>query len=319
LALDDFFQSIDDEVKTILDSSFEVVITETNYVPDFDDANITYDNLDTQKKKCKRLESCVLYVDIRDSAKISASKQPHTLAKMYSTFVRSMISCAKYYGGHVRNIIGDRVMVVFDKENCFKNAIDTAVLMNSVCKHILNKRIKSTDFKCGIGIDYGKMLITKSCAIRQGAEKEFYRTLVWLGRPANTASRLTDLAFKTETWTTPGIRQGNHYKYTDKWLWLDKTVDGFLDDLEVTYSRNLKHKDEDFCSFHKTILGPYSNTYSPILLTKAVIDGLKKSHPNVDYIENELFRKKEVKVRDYSGDVYGGDVTFTAVKEYEDA
>ena len=204
MALKDFFQNIDDEVKTILDSDFEVIITETNFVPNFDDPNITYDNLDTNKKKCKRLESCVLYVDIRGSANISASKKPHTLAKMYSSFVRSMIACAKYYGGHVRNIIGDRVMVVFDKDNCFKNSIDTAVLMNSVCQNILNKRIKNFDFKCGIGVDYGKMLITKSGAIRQGSEKEFYRSLVWLGKPANTASRLTDLAFKTETWTLPG-------------------------------------------------------------------------------------------------------------------
>jgi len=319
LALKDFFQNIDDEVKTILDSDFEVIITETNFVPNFDDPNITYDNLDTNKKKCKRLESCVLYVDIRGSASISASKKPHTLAKMYSTFVRSMIACAKYYGGHVRNIIGDRVMVVFDKDNCFKNSIDTAVLMNSVCQNILNKRIKSFDFKCGIGVDYGKMLITKSGAIRQGSEKEFYRSLVWLGKPANTASRLTDLAFKTVTWTVPGIKQGNHYPLTDKWSWLDRTLDGFIDDLEVTYTRNLKHKEEYFKSFFKTQLGPYSKTYSPILITKAVWDGLKKSHPNSDYIEKTLFSKREIEVRDYSGDVYGGDVTFTAVKEYENA
>lgn len=317
LGLEEFFQEIDNEVATVLDSGFEVEIIETNYVPNFDDPNITYDNLDTKKKKCKRLESCVLYIDIRGSAKISASKQPKTLAKMYSTFVRAMIACSRYYGGHVRNIIGDRLMVVFDKDNCFKNALDTAVLMNSVSQHILNKRIKSTDFRCGIGIDYGKMLITKSGAVRRGAEKEFYRSLVWLGKPANIASRLTDIAFKTEQWSTTGVKQGNYYRYADKWLWFEKTYDDFLDALEVTHSRHLQHKDEHFRSFYKTTLGPYSHTNSPILITKAVYDGIKQSHPDIDYIENNYFKKKQITVRDYAGDIFGGDVTFSAVKEFK--
>jgi class 3 adenylate cyclase len=315
LALKDFLQTLDDEVATVLDSSFEIEVIETAYVPSFDDPNITYDNLDTQKKKCKLLESCVLYVDIRDSAKISAAKQPKTLAKMYSSFVRSMIACARYYGGHVRNIIGDRVMVVFDKEDCFKKAADTAVLMNSVSRYILNKRIKSTDFKCGIGIDYGKMLITKSGAIRHGAEKEFYRTLVWLGKPANTASRLTDMAFKTQTWSVPGVRRGNYYPYLKEWLWWDETYEKFIDELEPTLSRLLKHKDENFCSFYETSLGPYTETHSQILMTKDVFDGLSSSHPQSDYIQNKLFKKKNINIRDYDGEVYGGDVTFTVAKE----
>lgn len=156
MSLVDFLRELDEEVQAVNSSDFEVEIIETNFVPSFSDTNITYDNLDTQKKKCKRLESCVLYVDIRGSAKISAERKPKTLAKIYSSFVRTMLACARYYGGHVRNIIGDRVMVVFDKQDCFTKAVDTAILMNSVCKHILNNRIKSFEFSAGIGIDYGK-------------------------------------------------------------------------------------------------------------------------------------------------------------------
>ena len=143
MALLEFLKDLDNDVSIVNSSDFEVEIIETNYVPSFSDANITYDNLDTRKKKCKRLESCVLYIDIRKSAKISSERQPKTLAKMYSSFIRTMASCARYYGGHIRNIVGDRVMVVFDRDNCFVNAVDTAVLMNSVCKYILNKRIKN--------------------------------------------------------------------------------------------------------------------------------------------------------------------------------
>ncbi|BFM20061.1 adenylate/guanylate cyclase domain-containing protein [Gilvimarinus japonicus] len=314
MALRDFLKDLDDSVKVVTSSDFEVEIIETDEVPSFSDASITYDNLDTKKKKCKRLESCVLYVDIRGSAKISAERQPKTLAKMYSSFVRTMISCARYYDGHVRNIVGDRVMVVFDKEKCFENAVDTAILMNSVCKNILNKRISSFEFRAGIGIDYGKMLITKSGAIRQGGEKEFYRSLVWLGKPANTASRLTDLAHKTENHSTPAICQGNYYPHIKDWHWQDKPYEQFIDDLETTYSRMLRHKDQYFNTFFKTTMS-HSQTHSPILFTKSVFYGFKKARPEDDSITNSWWRKENLDVRDYDGDIYGGDVMFLAAKE----
>lgn len=313
MSLVDFLRELDEEVQAVNSSDFEVEIIETNVVPSFSDTNITYDNLGTQKKKCKRLESCVLYVDIRGSAKISAERKPKTLAKMYTSFVGTMLSCARYYGGHVRNIIGDRVMVVFDKQECFTKAVDTAVLMNSVCKHILNNRIKSFEFSAGIGIDYGKMLITKSGAIRKGDEKEFYRSLVWLGKPANTASRLTDLANKTENYSIPAIHQGNYYQNTKEWHWQSKRYVQFIDDLEKTSSRMLKHKDEHFYSFFKTTIS-HSESQSPILMTKAVYNGYKLANPNADSIKNGWFSKKSIYVRDYSGEIYGGDVIKTAVE-----
>ena len=315
MSLKDFFQNIDNEIATVMSSDFEIEIIETKIVPNFDDSNITFDNLDTKKKKCKRLETCVLYVDMRDSSKISAERRPKTLAKIYSSFVQSMIAAGRYFGGHIRNIIGDRVMVVFDTDDCFKKATDTAILMNSINKYILDKRIKTIDFKCGIGIDHGKMLITKAGAIRQGAEKEFYRSLVWLGKPANIASRLTDIAFKTETYTVQSIHQGNYYPYTKKWVWLDKTYGQFLDELEVTHSRNLRHKEEYFHSFFKTVLGPYSKSHSPILMTKAVYDGLKTAHPEEEAITEEWWTTNDIEIKDYTGDIYGGDIIFTSVKE----
>jgi len=313
VALEDFLKEIDDEVSVVNSSDFEVEIIETSFVPSFSDPNITYDNLDTQKTKCKRLESCVLYVDIRGSAKISAEKHPKTLAKIYSSFVRSMISCVRYYGGHVRNIVGDRVMVVFDKEDCYTNAVNTAVLMNTVCQHILNKRIKSFEFKAGIGIDYGKMLITKAGVIRQGDEKEFYRGLVWLGRPANIASRLTDLAHKTETTISQGVREGLHYPHSDVWHWSDVSFEDFVRRLEDTYSRNLRHKNEYYKCFYYTCLPPRNVSYSPILMTKAVFDGYKTANPEADAIKKGWFAKRAVEVKDYDGDVYGGDVYKIAV------
>lgn len=314
MGIKEFFEEIDSEVKTTVSSNFDIEVTDTKHVPNFDDSYITFDNFDEGKKKCKRLESCVLYVDIRNSVQISASKKPHTLAKTYSSFVRSMIACGRHFGGHVRNIIGDRVMVVFDQDNCFQNAIHTAILMNSTCQYILNKRITTSNIECGIGIDYGKMLITKAGAIKQGAEKEFYRSLVWLGRPANVASRLTDLAHKRESHSLPGVDQLNYYPNIEDHAWTKKTYDQFLDDLTVTYSRNLVHKDPHFSSFIKTTLGPYTTANRPILITKAVYDGFKKACPQEPSIINNWWKNEDLTVKDYSGEVYGADIIFISAE-----
>lgn len=316
MALKEFLENIDRQIYTTASVDFEIEVSDTKIVPSFDDSNITFDNFDTKKKKCKRLESCVLYVDIRDSVKLSAAKRPGTLTKIYSSFVRSMVECGKYYGGHIRNIIGDRVMVVFDQDNCFENAVNTAVLMNTVCKKILNKRFSNyTDLQCGIGIDYGPMLITKTGTIKQGTEKEFYRSLVWLGRPANVASRLTDIAAKKESYTVFGVEEGLYYKYSKEWGWYFKNHDQFLERLEPDVNTGkLGHIDPNFCTFVKASRN-YSNEYQPIFMTKEVYDGYKKACPEDKSITKNWYKKVDTTIRDFSGDVYSGDVFFTVVEE----
>ncbi len=313
MALEDFLKETNDAVKTVLNSSFEIEVYDTKTVPRFDDSLVTFDNLDESKKKCRRLESCVLYVDIRNSAAISSERQHWTLARLYSAFVRSMIKAAKYYGGHVRNIIGDRVMVVFDQENCFTNAVNTAILMNSISRYIIDKNF-SGEFKCGIGIDYGKMLVTKAGETRRGAETEFYRSLVWLGRPANIASRLTDLANKSFSTTRKEVHVAYNYAHRDDLLWLDESYDDFLDELEGTYSPVLKHNDEHFYTFFKSPKIT-ATEYPAILMTQAVYDGFKASNPNDSSIQNGWWKEQSVSIKEYSGKVYGGGVVFIAAQE----
>lgn len=308
----ELLEELDAEVEVVLDPGFEVEIVETDTVPNFDDPAITYDNLDSSMKKCKRLESCVLYVDIRNSAAISATEKPVTLARMYSTFVRSMIRCARYFGGHVRNIIGDRVMVVFDREGCFASAVDTAILMNTVAQYIINRHFTYGEFTCGIGIDYGKMLIVKGGAIRRGAETEFYRSLVWLGAPANVASRLTDLAHKTTISSQEGVYVALNNPYVRELEWHKQTLSAFLDELEPTFSPTLKHKDSRFSSFFKTKLGPYSHTLTPILIAQSVYKGLKNEHPDAQCIVNDWWTSQNVKIDVYDGTVYGADIHYVA-------
>jgi len=109
-----------EEVKAIINSNFNVIITETDTIPDIGDSEITYPNLVTNEQKCKLIETCVLYIDIRNSTELNTIHQRSTLTKLYSSFVRTMTKCGGHFGGKVRNIVGDRVMVLFDKVNCFE-------------------------------------------------------------------------------------------------------------------------------------------------------------------------------------------------------
>jgi adenylate cyclase len=209
MPLDHLRSELSDEVSSILDSEFSITITETASVPHSGDATITFPNLDAATQGAKLIKTCVLYIDMRRSTDLNFSHRPHTVAKLYSAFVRAMTRTARYYGGHVRGIIGDRVMVLFDANRCFENAVNCAIAMNTISEHIINKHFKANEVKFGIGVDYGKMLATKTGIRRHGEEQGNYRNLVWLGRPANVASKLTDVANKPgEYVTVPRVSVG---------------------------------------------------------------------------------------------------------------
>ena len=164
----DLHQELDDEVSTILSTSFTINVVKTNTVPHAADPAITFPNLDDETQGAKLIDTTVLYIDIRRSTDLNLTHQPHTVAKLYSAFIRAMTRTARYYKGHVRGIIGDRLMVLFDVPDSFENAVETAVAMNTVGQHVINKHFKANEVSFGIGIDAGKMLATKTGIRRLG-------------------------------------------------------------------------------------------------------------------------------------------------------
>ena len=187
----DLINPVSDEIDKIFSTDF--TYTPTNTVPNVEsNADLTYSNGDEQKGL--ELTTCVLYVDIRNSVKINNEHYTHVKGRIYTSFVASVLRIAKYHHGYVRNIIGDRVMVVFEPKECFKNAVDCAVSINHVASKIIAAKIPG--FRVGIGIDYGTMKVYKVGIITTGVENAENKNLVWIGDPANFASRLTDVAGK---------------------------------------------------------------------------------------------------------------------------
>jgi adenylate cyclase len=323
MSLNDFKAEVSGEISGILASEFTIEVVETKTVPTVDDAALTYPNLDTGRQVCKLIETCVLYVDIRKSTDLNLTHHRATLAKLYSAFVRAMAKSARYFGGHVRGIVGDRLMVVFDSEDCFSNAVDAAVLMNSVCNTILDKKFVHNDVKCGIGVDYGKMLVTKTGVIRQGTEKSSYKGLVWLGRPANVASKLTDLAAKGPTSVSvPAVREGFYYSNTKEWLWLDKSTSDFIGSLrqpsllDNAPTNSLIHKDPHFkAAIATTGTKEIRGSTPKILMTKVVRDGYAQAKPNANINTKGFLRSVSLGPDADFGEVFGGDIYFIAFNE----
>jgi len=198
MALSDFRFELASDVQAINCTAFEHTITPTDSVPSLDDDGITFPNVSAKTQKSKLIHTAVLFVDMRGSTAMSMQYKYDELAPVYASFVRTMVKCAHRAGGRVRNIIGDRVMVVFDTDKCFEQAIDTAILMNSVVKGVLREEVKLVDIEAGIGIDYDQMLVTKNGVIKHEDENSSNKSLVWLGKPANVASKLTDMAGKMD-------------------------------------------------------------------------------------------------------------------------
>lgn len=314
MGLKEFLSEINSELESIVASDFGIEITDTDFVPNVDDPGITYDDVDNKIKKCKRIESCVLYIDIRKSTNLNVIHKPVTLTRLYSAFVRSMVQAAQYFGGYVRNIVGDRVMVVFDKENCFNKSVNTAILLNTISKYIINKHFKNNQVKCGIGIDYGKMIVVKTGIVKQGKENQFYKSLVWLGRPANIASKLTDVANKTITKYKDGVCVGLYYPYINQWAWNDMNIKQFIDNLETTFTPVLKYKNPYFSAVFKTPISD-TNLTKPILITQEVLNGFKKEVPDDVSIKNGWWSKQNVNVSGYSGEIFGANIYFNQIKQ----
>lgn len=315
---------ISDEISIILASDFQIEVVNTSTVPHSSDAAITFPNLDERRLRTKLIDTCVLYIDIRRSTELSLRHKPKIVAKLYSAFVRAMTRCARYTDGHVRGIIGDRLMVIFDQRDCFENAINCAIIMNSVSQYIINKHFKNGEVECGIGIDAGKMLATKTGMRRRGFEQHNYRNLVWLGRPANIASKLTDLANKPEDsfhYTNVNVAyltvfQGlsiNNYQ----WIWREMSAADFVKALEMNHLYGtLTHTDPKFQSMfpvdRKFIRTPKTE---PILMTETVWEGFKAACPTSDVVSQPLFRPVTLSLPSYTGKLYAGNVIKTIFQE----
>lgn len=296
------------DVNDIMAKDF--TFTHTSDVPQVDDSNLTYES--GQNKRGEEINTCVLFVDIRNSVALNSESKTKTMGRIYTAFTKSVISAADKCGGQVRNIIGDRVMVVFPETDCYKNAVECAITINHIAQYVINNKLPGHDFACGIGIDYGQMRCIKVGKIKRGTANQDYKNLVWIGRPANMASRLCDNANKevqmfkvvhtvmrpkfTRLLTTPPSLLSGNYEMVQK-----------TDMLTAEQFTELITKDglNRIVSFSKDG-NPIRR--SPILVSDRVFNGYRNACPSDDSVKKGWWKEDTKHIRNVDFKVYGSDL-----------
>lgn len=279
-------------------------------VSSLSDCDLTYESGDAKKGKC--IETCVLFVDIRNSVELTRKHNSETMGRIYTAFTKGVLNAAREYNGYVRNIIGDRVMVVFPVSNCFVNAVNCAITINHISQ-MINEVFTSVDFHCGIGIDYGEMRVIKVGIERRGNENAENKGLVWVGKPANLASRLTDFAGKTVEDEFYNVT-GDFYHYDPLGIppLLGKPRNGWFRESKKLTAEQLAHElyySANGLNIHIHNISSFDkNTeqykYSPILISDKVYSEYIKQNPQ----EFKHWKQETRGVKDISYKVWGANL-----------
>lgn len=194
------FNNIDKRLETITKQEVEQIEINTELPP-------TTNNL-TDSNKTYAIDAAILFVDIRKSTDLTDTSKMKSMVKVYRSFMRAVVACVRFNGGVTRQFLGDRIMGVFtdekDENGNIISAVDKAIScarsIHTVIDFSLNKHLKNNvnnkTIECGIGIDYGRVLVSKigMYGVEENEQKENETDCVWVGKTTNYASKYSDLA-----------------------------------------------------------------------------------------------------------------------------
>ena len=328
MSIKPLISEIEQDVIDILATDF--VYINTLSVPSDSDPSLSYER--AKDKKGKEITTCVLYVDIRNSVGLTIKHHSKTMGKVYTAFIKAVIKAGRMHGGHTRNIIGDRVMIVFPVKDCFTNSVSCALTINHIATKVINAKFTGVDFKCGIGIDYGKMKVIKVGVSRLGNEASANKGLVWAGKPANLASRLTDMANKTIIETFYDVKRFpinptkmfdinrlNYILSLKKQPQITSPLPFYstssetirMTESEFAKSFIMYTNKEDYFNLGGKMLSfvrtPVTTVFPAILITERVLKGMKDEGRRPDLYSGDLtWPEQKSKIQDIDNKVYGG-------------
>jgi class 3 adenylate cyclase len=146
----------------------------------------------------------VLYADLDGSTAMVDKMKWQFSAEIYKTYLHCAAKIVKAQSGVITAYDGDRIMAVFIGDRKSSCAAMAALQLNHAVRHVINPAIKarySTDFvlRHVVGIDMSAIR-----AARTGVRGD--NDLVWVGRAANYAAKLTSLpSTEWQIWITGDI------------------------------------------------------------------------------------------------------------------
>lgn len=218
------FDKLDERLNYIISQPVEQMEINSDLPPtieQLEDNNKTY-----------AITAAILFIDIRKSTYLTENSQAKSMVKVYRSFMRMAVDCVRKNGGVTRQFLGDRIMGVFINsvdddgtiiDKASDKAIDTARSLQTVIDFSLNKHLKNNVngkiIECGIGIDYGKVLITKvgMYGVENNEEKEIEVDCVWVGNITNYASKYSDIAAGGEIFISENVYKELSDEYKGVW------------------------------------------------------------------------------------------------------
>ncbi len=137
-------------------------------------------------------EATVLYTDLSGSTQLVDTEIWYVAGEIYKTFLYCAAKLIRSNGGTITSYDGDRVMGIFVDGTHTSNAAKCALGITYAMEHILKPAFQSqypdlgTNIGHTTGIDCSKLM-----AARTGVRGD--NDLVWIGRAANYAAKLTEV------------------------------------------------------------------------------------------------------------------------------
>lgn len=139
------------------------------------------------------LYATVLYADLSGSTALVDGHKDYFAAEIYKTYLHCAAKIIRSEGGSITAYDGDRVMAVFVGDRKNTSAARTALRINYACVEIINpalkKQYQNDDYvvRHVVGVDTSALFVART-GIRGSND------LVWVGRAANHAAKLSALS-----------------------------------------------------------------------------------------------------------------------------
>ncbi len=182
----------------------------------------------------------ILYADLDGSTSMVDTLSWQISAEIYKTYLRCASQLIRSENGSITAYDGDRVMAVFTGDTQSTSAVRCALKINHAVCEIIRPAFKTNypsqnfTIKHVVGVDTSPMRVA-----RIGVHGD--NDLVWVGRAANYAAKLTALSGKA-TWITKAVYDVMHesVKYTKGASMWEQRSWGAMNDTPIYFSTNMR-------------------------------------------------------------------------------
>ena len=212
------------DVKSILSDKWSE--REGQKVPESEDVRLSNDAV--------KLEGTVLYADLDASTNLVDEYKPFFAAEIYKSYLHCVAKIVRSEGGVITSYDGDRIMAVYIGDYKNTSAARTALKINYAVINIINPEIEKQYnnnyiVKQVVGIDTSPLFVART-GIRGSND------LVWVGRSANYAAKLTTLSSDYASRITGNVYNKLHesakYSNGDSSMW-EKVIWNTMDDMTI--------------------------------------------------------------------------------------